>query len=88
MLRSFSDAQVLQADAVFGEGVAGMLVVLGTLQQRLAGNAADVGAGTAQGGATLGILGLVDASHVEAELRRADGRDVAAGAAADDHDVE
>ena len=81
-------AQALDLDAVVGEVLAGVLVVLGRLQQRLGGNAADVGAGAAQGRAALGVLPLVDAGDVEAELRRADGGDVAAGAAADDDDVE
>ena len=47
----------------------------------LGGNTADVEAGAAEGGA------LLDAGGLEAQLRRLDGRHVAAGAAADDHDV-
>jgi hypothetical protein len=34
------------------------------------------------------VLPLVDAGHVEAQLRGTDGADIAAGAAADDDDVE
>ena len=78
----------LHADAVVGEVVAGVLEVLARLQQRLARDAADVGAGAARRRAALGVLPLVDAGGVEAELRGADGGDVAAGAAADDDDVE
>jgi hypothetical protein len=35
-----------------------------------------------------GVLPLVDAGHAQAQLRGADGRDVAAGTGADDDDVE
>ena len=82
------DAQVVQADAVIGESVPGVLEVLAGLQQRLARDAADVGAGAARCRAALGVLPLVDAGGVQAELCGADGGDVAAGAAADDDDVE
>jgi hypothetical protein len=51
----------------------GVLEVLAGLQQRLAGDAADVGAGAARRRAALGVLPLVDAGDVEAQLRGADG---------------
>jgi hypothetical protein len=82
------EAQLADADAVIGEMLAGVLVVLARLQQRLRRNAADVGAGAAEGGAALLVLPVVDAGGGEAELGRADGGDVAAGTAADDDDVE
>ncbi len=52
------------------------------MQQRLGRDAADVEAGAAEGGA------LLDAGHLQAELGGADGADIAAGAGADDDDVE
>src|SRR3990167_8231693 len=76
------------ADAVLGEVLVGVLEMLGRLQQRLGGDAAHVRAGAAGGRTALVVLPLVDAGHVEAQLRGADGADVAAGAAADDDDVE
>ncbi len=51
------------------------------MQQRLRGNAADVEAGATVGGA------LLDDRDLEAELRRANGADVAAGAGADDDEI-
>ena len=53
----------------------------GGVQQRLRGNAADIEAGAAMGGAFL------DHRHFHAELRRADGADIAAGAGADDNEI-
>ena len=79
------DAQVVQADAVLGKGVAGVFEVLAGLQQRLARDAADVGAGAAGRGAALVVLPLINAGDIHAQLRRADRADVAAGAGAD-HD--
>jgi hypothetical protein len=81
------DREPRHVDAVVGEVLRGVLVVLGRLQQRLRRDAAHVGAGAARG--RLAALGpLVDARGVEAQLRRADGGDVAAGAAADDDHVK
>ena len=82
------DRQVREADAVVGEVMAGLLEVLRRLQQRLRRNAADVGAGAAGRRTALVVLPLVDAGGGKAELRGADGGDVAAGAGADDDDVE
>ena len=65
-----------------------VLVVLGGLQQRLARNAADVRAGAARRRLAAVARPVVDAGDREAELRRADGRDVTAGAGPDDGDVE
>ena len=56
--------------------------MLAGVEQRLAGNAADVEAGAAERGA------FVDERDLEAELRGAKGADVAAGAGADDDEVE
>ena len=82
------DGQVLQADAVIGKAVLGMLEVLAGLQQRLRWNAADIGAGAAGRGAALVVLPLVDARCAEAELRGADRGHVTARAATDDDHVE
>src|SRR5258707_14241067 len=57
------------------------LVFLRGLQQRLRGDAADIEAGAAEPVAAL------DAGGLQAELRCADRRDVAARAGADDDDV-
>jgi hypothetical protein len=68
-------------DAVLGERMLGLGIFLRGLQQRLRGNAADIEAGAA------GRAAPVDAGGLEAELRRADRGDIAAGTAADDDDV-
>jgi hypothetical protein len=77
-------------DAVHDEGVAGLLVELGGLQQRLGGDAADVEAGAAEAHFALGVgIGFrLDAGRGQAELRGTDRRHVAAGTAADHHYVE
>ena len=64
------------------EAVPGLVVELGGMQQRLGGDAADVEAGAAEGGA------LLDHGHLQAELRRPDGAHIAAGAGADDDQIE
>ncbi|MNC98422.1 hypothetical protein D3C83_163660 [compost metagenome] len=65
-----------------------MLVILGGLQQRLGGDAADVGAGAAQRGLAVGRRPVVHAGGLQPQLRRANRGDVAARAAADHHHVE
>ena len=82
------ELQALHLDAVVGEVVPGLLVVLRGLQQRLGGDAADVEAGAAERRLAVGVLPFVDAGVAEAELRGADRGDVAAGPAADHDDVE
>ena len=67
-------------DAVVGGVVAGEDELLGGIEERLARDAAHVEAGPPEGGA------LLDQRDLEAELRRAEGADIAAGAGADDHD--
>ena len=69
------------ADAQLGEAVPGLVEQLGGMQQRLGRNAADIEAGAAEGRA------LLDHGDLQAELRRADGADIAAGAAADDDEI-
>ena len=61
------------------KAVPGLLEALGGVQQRLGRDAADVEAGAAEGGA------LLDHGHLQAQLGRADGAHIAAGAGAD-HD--
>jgi hypothetical protein len=82
------DRKTIDVDAVLGESVAGVLEILGRLQQRLGRNASDIGAGSAGSGLAVRHRPVVDARGPEAELRRADGRDVAAGTGADDDYVE
>ncbi len=66
---------------IFGERVPGLLEQLGRMQQRLRRDAADIQAGAAEG------LVLLHHRGLQAELRRADRADIAAGAGADDHKV-
>jgi hypothetical protein len=76
------DLDAGELDAVGGGVVFGEDELLGGVEQGLAGNAADVEAGAAEGGAFL------DEGDLEAELGGAEGADVAAGAGADDDEVE
>jgi hypothetical protein len=78
----------LDLDAVSGKLMAGVLIVLGGLQQRLGRNAADIGAGATGGGPAVLPLPLVDAGDRKTELRRPDRRNVTTGSAADHDDVE
>ncbi len=66
---------------ICGEVVPGLLVEFGGVQHRLRRDAADVEAGAAEGGV------LFDHGGFQAELRRANGADIAAGAGADDDEV-
>ena len=68
-------------DAHLVEHVAGLFIELGGMQQRLRRNAADVEAGAAEG------VILLDHRNLHAELRCADGADIAAGPGADDDEV-
>ena len=61
--------------------VGGFFEEFAAVEQRLGGDAADVEAGAAQCGAAFG------AGDLQAKLRGADGRDIAAGAGTDDEDV-
>src|ERR1700694_640996 len=75
-------------DAVRLELVQHALVVLGGLEQRFRGNAAYVEAGAAERVFALRGLPFLHAGGREAELRSADGRDVAGRAGSDHHHVE
>ena len=75
------DRESLDLDAVVAEFLRRHMVVVGRLQQGLGRDAPDVQAGAAQGAAFL------DDGRLEAQLRRPDGGDVAARAAADDDQV-
>jgi hypothetical protein len=84
------DLRRADADALAFEGVAGFLEQVRGMQQRLGRNAADVQAGAAEARLALRVgvgIGFA-AGGLEAELRGADRGDIAAGAAADDEDVE
>ncbi len=69
------------ADAHLGEGMTGFLEQFGRMQQRLRRDAADIETGAAEGRA------LFNDSHLHAELRRANGADITAGAGADDNEI-
>ena len=73
--------RLADADAHPGEGVAGLLEQLRGMEQGFRGNAPDIEAGAAEG------LVLLDHRHLHAELRRANGADIAAGAATDDGEI-
>ena len=72
----------LHLDAHGGEAVAGLGVSLAGMQQRLGRDAADIEAGAAMGGA------LLHHRDLHAELRGADGADIAAGSGADDDQIK
>ncbi len=59
----------------------GLVEQLGGVKQRIGGDAADIEAGPAMG------LALLYHSDVHAELRRADGADIAAGTGANDDEI-
>src|SRR5262249_10424933 len=82
------EVEALHLDAVLGEVMPGLLVVLGGLQQRLGGNAADVGAGAAEGGLAVGALRFVDARRLQPQLSSANRCNISAGASSDHHYVE
>jgi hypothetical protein len=69
-------------DPVILEGMGGLVKILGGLQQRLGGDAADIETGAAQRRA------LLDAGDLESQLGGADGADIAARPRPDDDDVE
>src|SRR5262249_4801733 len=75
------EADVADLDAVVAEPRAGQGVQLAGVEQRLAGDAADVQARAAQGSA------FVDARHLHPQLRGADRRHVAARAGTDHYQV-
>ena len=75
-------------DAVLCEVMVGVVKMFAGLQQGLGGYATDVGAGAAGCGAAGRVFPLVDTGHVEAQLGRTNGRDIAAGACADDDDIK
>src|SRR5216117_1658794 len=72
------ELEALHAHAVLGEMMSRLLEILRRLQQRLGGNATDVGAGAAERGLPVGSFPVVDAGGQKAELRGADRGDVAA----------
>src|SRR3954469_1631628 len=82
------EVEPFHLDAVVGKLVAGLLVVLGGLQQRLRRDAADVGAGAAERRLAVRAAPVVRAGGLQSELCRADGGDVAARPAADDQHIE
>src|SRR5690606_13445811 len=73
---------------VIGEGVACMLKVLRRLQQRLGGNAADIGTGATGRGPSLGVFPVIDTRRGEPQLRCTDRCNIAAGSAPDDDHVK
>ena len=81
-------AHVGDGDAVLGEVVIGLVKMFGRLQQRLARNAADVGASAARRWAARAVLPLVDTRHAHAQLCRPNGSDIAAGTGTDDDHIK
>src|SRR5438445_469986 len=79
------ELETLHAHPVLGEAMPGLLEVLRGLQQRFGGNAADVGAGSAERGLAIGSFPVVDAGRLQSELCGADRGDVAAWTTSD-HD--
>ena len=75
------ERRLADLDAEVGEMVLGLLEHCGGVQQGLRGNAADVEAGAAL------RLALLHDGRLQAELRGADGADIAAGAGADDDEI-
>ncbi len=69
-------------DAILGKPLPGQVVVLGSIQHRLAGDAAHVQADPAQAG------GLFHHGGLQAELGCTNGRHVSAGSGTDDHQVK
>ena len=69
-------------DAMLGQLVDRLLIMLGALQQRLGGDAANIEAGAAQRRA------FFDAGHLHPQLRGANGANITARTGADDNDVE
>src|SRR5581483_908246 len=82
------ELEALHLDAVLGELVAGLLVILRGLQQRLGRDAADIGAGAAERRLAICAAPVVEAGGREAKLCRADRGNVAARAAPDHHHIE
>ncbi len=71
----------LNLDAHGGKSVGGLRIELARMQQRLGGDAADIEAGAAMRGA------LLDHGDLHAQLRGADGADIAAWPRADDDHI-
>jgi hypothetical protein len=86
--RSDIDRRLLRRDAVVLERMFQVVELLGGIQQRLGGDAADVEAGAAQGGLAVLADVAVDAGRLQAKLGGADGGVVAGRAGTDDDDVE
>jgi hypothetical protein len=82
------DLGVVGRDAVRREAVRQVVELLGRIQHRLGRNAADVQAGAAE--RRLAVLADegIDAGRLQTQLRRADRRDIPAGTAANDDDIE
>jgi hypothetical protein len=73
------ELHALDVDAEGGKAMFGFVVLVRRLQERLAGDATDAQAGAAQT-----RLGL-DTRHLQAQLRRTNGRNITARPRADDH---
>jgi len=73
------ETEALDFNAMRGKVMAGLLVMLRRLQQRLGGNAANIGAGSARCRPAVLVLPFVNAGRSETELGRADRGNVAPG---------
>src|SRR5690625_7776173 len=62
--------------------------MFGRVEQGLGWNAADVQAGAARCGLSVGVAPVVEQQHLHVELGRANGGHIAAGAAADNDKIK
>ena len=81
-------AQAFDLNAMLGKVVAGMVEMLGRLQQSLGRNTAHIGASATQSRPTLGVFPLVNTSHVKTQLRSPNSRNITTRAAADNDDIK
>ena len=82
------EGEALDLDAVRCKLVLRAMVKLRGLEQCLGRDATGIEAGAAEGRAAVAVLPFVDAGDRKLVLRRANGRRIAGGPAADDDDVE
>ena len=82
------ELDVARFDAVGGQQVVEVVIVVGRVEKRLRGDAPDVQARATERRLPARIEPCVDASRREPELRGPNRRDIPAGAGSDDDDVE
>ena len=82
------DGDALGFDTMDFEGLFGLMVLVGAVQQRLGRDAANVQAGTAERHLAFLADVLLDAGGLQAQLGSADGGNVTAGAGTNHYHVE